>query len=189
MRPPLLLLALVLSACAHRDGTRLEATAPGTQQRSGGIVLDLRTDQTRYRAGDPIRVTLTTSQPARIEICNLDAKGQRTPIWPRPGTSPAPLSPSETLTLPPQGADWQLTASAPHGVNTLVAQATSLPKPTRPRPTSSTTTAPARPEFFQMHTGGWKGMSVQPTASPASSPSAPTGKRTTGEARWLYQVQ
>jgi hypothetical protein len=188
MRPFYLFIALVVSSCAHRDGTVLESRTPGTQQRSGEIVLDLRTDKARYRAGEPIHVTLTSNQRAHLEIYNLDAQGKRTVIWPRAGTKPISVGARESLTLPPPGADWKITAGEPLGVNTLVATAKAIPKPTRPRPTSSGSQNP-QPEFFQMHTGGWKGMSVEPTApAVGSTPSTPS-KRATGEARWLYEVK
>jgi len=188
MRPFYLFIAFVVSACAHRDGTLLESRTPGTQQRSGEIVLDLRTDKARYRSGDAIQVTLTTNQRANLEIYNLDEQGKRTVIWPRTGTKPVSIGEGESLTLPPQGADWKITAGEPLGVNTLVATAISIPKPTRPRPTASSGPNP-QPEFFQMHTGGWKGISVEPTAPTAGSTPSTPSKRATGEARWLYEVK
>lgn len=189
MRPLfLLLLGLVVSACAHRDGTLLESRTPGTQQRSGDIVLDLRTDKARYRRGDHIQVTLTTNQRADLEIYNLDEQGKRTVIWPREGTKSVSIGEGESLILPPQGADWKITAGEPLGVNTLVATAISIPKPTRPRPTTSSGPNP-QPEFFQMHSGGWKGMSVEPTAPAVGSTTSTPSKRVTGEVRWLYEVK
>ncbi|MCB1210203.1 MAG: DUF4384 domain-containing protein [Verrucomicrobiales bacterium] len=177
--PSILLIAL--ASCAHRDGSHLHATAPGTQLRSGDIGLDLRTDKPRYKLGEPIRLTLTANRTCRVEIWNLDAKGNRMPLWPRPGTKPTTLQVGTTLTLPPSGADWVIRAAEPLGVNTLVAQATAntaIQRPTRPQGSAS--------HFFQLHTGGWKGMEVAPAAPSVAEPlSAPRR----GEVRWLYEVQ
>ncbi len=181
-----LLIVLVVSSCAHRDGTRLESRAPGTQQRSGDIVLDLRTDQARYRVGDAVRVTATTDQRASLTIYSLDSTGRKTPVWPRAGMKPPPLNAGETLTLPPKGADWQILAGEPLGVNTLVAEAVSSPRPVPARPNGASS-SPSGPEFFQMHTGGWKGLAVEPSTQAGSSTTS--SKRGRGEARWLYEVK
>jgi len=172
---PFLLSLLFLNSCAHHDGSHLHSTAPGTQMRSGEIHLDLRTDKPRYKVGEPVRVTLTASSRCTVELWSQDAEGKRTAIWPRPGTKAYVLSASENLTLPPKGAGWQLTAAKPLGTNTLVAQAKASPSSA---PASSTT------NFFQLHTGGWKGIEV----TPASEGATTGGKDGKGEARWLYEV-
>ncbi len=166
---------LFLSSCAHHDGSQLHSTAPGTQMRSGDIQLDLRTDKPRYKVGEPVRITLTASRRCTVEVWSQDANGKRTAIWPRPGTKGAVLSAGQTSTLPPKGADWQLTASKPLGTNMLVAKAKAAPFP-----------APASPSinFFQIHTGGWRGMQV----TPAELATTAGNQDSTGEARWLYEV-
>ncbi len=180
MKPILILVvAFTLTSCAHHDGSHLHSATPGTQQRSGDIQLDLRTDKPVYRKAESIQITLTTSQTSKVEVYSLDAKGKRTPLWPRPGSAPTFLSPRQTLNLPPANADWKLTAAEPLGTNTLIAKATSAPRP--PQTQSSS------PEFFQMHTGGWKGMTVEPKTKPAPE-HAPQQKRS-GEVRWLYEVR
>jgi hypothetical protein len=178
MKTLLLLSLLSLVSCAQRNGSQLHATAPGTQQRSGTLALDLRTDKTKYKAGEPIKITLTSSQPAKVEIYSLDAQGHRTAVWPRPGAAAVPVRANVPLLLPPEQGGWNITAAAPLGVNTLVATATAI-SPAAP------TANPARPEFFQIHNDGWKGMSVKPTQDRPE----PTNTRSKGEVRWLYEVQ
>ena len=127
-----LLPLLLLGACSHHDGSRWVVSSPGSQLRSGAIGLDLRTDKPSYRLGEPIQVRLTSDRVARVQIDCLDAKGQRTPVWPRAGTPERLLRPGETLVLPPPGADWRIKASEPLGVNSLVAEARSEASPPRP---------------------------------------------------------
>jgi len=180
MKPSLIFVFLItLASCAHRDGSHLHATSPGTQQRSGDIQLDLRTDKSVYRRGQPIQITLITSQTSRVEVHSLDSKGHRTPIWPQSSQSTVTLAAGSKLSLPPANADWKLTAAEPLGINTLVATA----KPVQTRPSTSPTAATA--PFFQLGSGGWKGMKVEPKTS--QSEQAGTAKG--GEARWLYQVK
>lgn len=172
-----LLPLLLLAACSHRDGSQLATATPGSQLRSGVIALDLRTDKPSYRLGDPMQIRLTSDRPATIQVYNLDANGRRTPLWPRAGTKARVLRPGQTLVLPPAGADWRITASEPLGVNTLVAAAEAAASPAQPAAST-----PARPEFFQMHTGGWKGLQIEPESATVPNGSAE------GEVRWLYRV-
>lgn len=169
---------LFLVSCAHRNGSKLHATAPGTQLRSGNLALDLRTDKAKYKAGEPIKITLTSGQSAKVEIYSLDAKGHRTAVWPRPGSASASVKANIPLQLPPEKGEWKITAAAPLGVNTLVATATAIP------PATAAASA-TRPEFFQIHTDGWKGMTVEAN----QSVTAPTNPRSKGEVRWLYEVR
>lgn len=178
MKNLFLLVLLSVVSCAHRNGSQLHSTAPGTQQRSGTLALDLRTDKTKYKAGEPIKISLTSSESAKVEIYSLDAEGHRTAVWPRPGSASASVKANVPLQLPPEKGEWKITAAAPLGVNTLVATATAIP------PATAAASA-TRPEFFQIHTDGWKGMTVQSN----QSVTVPTNTRRKGEVRWLYEVR
>ena len=184
-----------LSSCTLSENSRLQATRPGTQQRSGAILLDLRTDKPTYKVGEPIIITLTASQRSTVEVWSEDARGKRTAVWPRAGhKKSAHLSAGQTLQLPPRGADWQILAAEPRGVNTLVAIAKGAPAATGHTGGghSSSSANSGQPVFFQIPSGGgWKSDRGLTIESPESGPAGTgTGSRgASGEARWLYRVK
>jgi len=176
-------MVMLAAGCQSGPDTRLHATEPGTQQRSGAIQVDLRTDEAVYRRGEPIQISVSASQRSRLEIWSEDATGRRTPVWPRAGQGAAVISAGHTLRLPATGADWRLLAAEPVGVNTLVAIAKSAP---------SMVSVPFEqtPPYFEMGTGGWKGergLAVTSADKPPAVSSA--ARRPQGEARWLYEVK
>lgn len=168
---------LLLASCANTPPA-LQSSTPGTFLRHGSILLDLKTDRSSYRDGDAVHITLTSSQRASVRLFNEDADGKRVQLWPNDHSGASGIvEAGKPLTIPAKGSAFRLQASAPYGINTLVAVASA---------------APFRPSVmaddFFVDKAGMKSFARKGIAwSPAAVSTRPDSA--TGEARLLYEVK
>jgi hypothetical protein len=83
--------------------------------------LRLETDQSQYRTGQPVRVRVTSERACNLAIYNINASGRSTLLFPNFYQQTARIAANTPVIAPDARAPYIFQATAPGGVETLVA--------------------------------------------------------------------
>lgn len=129
----LLLLASALfsiGSCSNTgNGFSQSLPSPGSFQRTGEIALGLSTDKLIYKDGDPIRITVSTSDTCHLRVFTLDADGKLSQLWPNKVSSDRVLKAAETIILGSPANGFILKARKPYGREMIWSIASTEPFP------------------------------------------------------------
>lgn len=117
---------LALLAGCQTTGTATDATEAGPNRRAlealeppgGGFEVTARL-ASRYRVGDDIRFSVTSSRTGRLWIVQVDAADERTVLFPNPQQRDNTIRAGQPLQIPPAHAKWGFDAAPPLGTNVV----------------------------------------------------------------------
>jgi hypothetical protein len=109
----------------------------------GAFGLGVRSEKLVYRVGESVRVTVSTDKDCRLSLVSIGPTGRAVRLFPNAGQTDTLVRPGQRMLIPSPQSTVHFKASAPTGVQGLIATCRSQAEPNAPRSATEVDFAPA----------------------------------------------
>jgi len=117
--------------------------APSGAETGGSFGLSVRSEKLVYRIGESVRVSATVDKDCRLTLLSIGPTGKATRLFPSAVQTDSLVRPGQTVLIPPLESSVHYKASAPTGIQGLIATCRSESEPAAPKSAGEADFVPA----------------------------------------------